>query len=227
MAKAVAAKSGRKLTKKDLKEDKLVQYAYKAEHFFQENRNRVVGTIGVVIVLILGGLFLQRTMSESRYEESFDLTLAKMAYGQQKLPEAKAGFENVLGKYSGEVAAEAKLYLSRISFDQGNFAEAEAGFKDYLQNYDGDRFTDCAAEAGLAASQEALGNPAEAAASYEAIAKKYSSLPYAPDALSEAARIYLSLNQEDDARRVLQSLIDRYPESTLVSKARQDLDRLK
>jgi TolA-binding protein len=225
MAKALSAR-GRKLTKKELREDKLVSFAAKAEHFYNENKNRVLGTVVVIVVLIAGGIFIQKMSSGSRMTESYDLTVAKMAFGQQQYDQARGGLESVLANYSGDVAAEAKYYLARIDFEQGNYALAETGFRDYMNSFSGNEYTNCAAEAGLAASLEAQQKFAEAASGYEVIAGHFPKLPYAAEALVEAGRLYMQIKQDDSAIRVLQKLVKDYPLSASVAKAKQDLDRL-
>jgi TolA-binding protein len=180
----------------------------------------------VIVVLIAGGIFIQKMSSGSRMTESYDLTVAKMAFGQQQYDQARGGLESVLANYSGDVAAEAKYYLARIDFEQGNYALAETGFRDYMNSFSGNEYTNCAAEAGLAASLEAQQKFAEAASGYEVIAGHFPKLPYAAEALVEAGRLYMQIKQDDSAIRVLQKLVKDYPLSASVAKAKQDLDRL-
>ena len=224
MAKAATASKGRKLSKKELREDKLVQTAYKIEQFYHQNQNRVLGVVVVVLVIIVGGFLLQRMTSQSSLEKSYDLTLAKMAYGQQQYDQARAGLQQVVDKYSGVTAAEAKYYIARIDFDQGQFAAAEQGFREYTQNFKGDEYVNCAAEAGLAASLEAQGKTGEAAEVYASVAQKYGKLPYATEALLAAGRIYLDLNQSDKAKEALDKIIRDYPASTAVPPAKKLLE---
>ncbi|MBU0691753.1 tetratricopeptide repeat protein [bacterium] len=226
MAKAIRAKGAGKLTKKELREDKLVGYASKVERFYHENQNRVLGIVVVLVILIAGGIFLQRMSSESRMIESYDLTIAKMAFGQEQYDAARVGLEKVISEYSGEVAAEAKYYLSRIDFEQGKYTEAEAGFREYQQSFSGDDNTNCAAVAGLAASLEAQKKFEEAAATFEEAVQRFPKLAFAPEALVQAARIYMYINQNDNAARVLAELIEKYPDSNSAAKAKQDLDQL-
>ncbi len=226
MAKAFKAKGAGKLTKKELREDKLVSFASKMERVYQENQSKVLGIVVVVVILIAGGIFLQQMSSESRMIESYDLTIAKMAYGQEQYDPARTGLEKVISQYSGEVAAEAKYYLARIEYEEGKYAEAEASFREYQQSFAGDDYTNCAAISGLAASLEAQQKLEEAAATYEEAATRYPNISYAPEALVQAARLYVSINQEDNEARVLSLLVDKYPDSFSATKAKQDLERL-
>lgn len=226
MAQATSKKSKSKLSKKELKQDRLVALTAQIEHFYHTHRNLVVGITGAVVIAILAVVFIQKSMQSARLEESFGLMLPKMSYGSGNYQEAKTGFESVLTKYSGDVAGEAQYFLGRIAFEQGDYPAAEVAFQLYLDKYSVDKYMDCAALAGLAAAKEAQGGLEEAAQSFEDIANKFADLPYAPQALYEAQRIYLKLNQEDKAAEVLKTLIKRYPDSALRTQARRDLDRL-
>jgi len=95
MSKATSAKTKGRLTKKELKQDKLVEFAYKAEAYYNEHQRLVLGVIGAVVVVIVAVVLLRHTMQSARLEESYDLTLAKMEYGAGKLDEAKPGFQKV------------------------------------------------------------------------------------------------------------------------------------
>jgi TolA-binding protein len=226
MSKVTSTKTKGRLTKKEMKQDKLVDFAYKAEAFYGENQKLVFGIAGGIVVVILAVILLRHTMMSARLEESYDLTLAKMEYGSGKLEEAKPGFQKVVTE-GGAPGAEAKYFLARIAFEKGNYAQAQDEFKGYLKNFSGGDELDCAAMSGLAATYEALGNDADAAKLYEEIAEKYSKNVYAPHALYEASRVYLKLNQQDKAVHDLEQIRDKYPDSASAGQAKRDLDNLK
>jgi TolA-binding protein len=225
MSKVTSAKTKGHLTKKELKQDKLVDFAYKAEAFYNKHQRLVMGIAGAIVVIIIAVVLLRHTIQSARLEESYDLTLAKMEYGSGKLDEAKPGFQKVVTE-GGTAGAEAKYFLGRIAFDQGNFTQAETEFKDYLKNFSGGEELDCAVMSGLAATDEALGKDSEAATLYEEVAAKYPDNAYAPQSLLEASRVNLKLNQKDKAIHNLEQIRDKYPESAAAGQAKRDLDNL-
>lgn len=214
------------LSKKELKQDKLVEWTYRLENLYHEKKNLVLG-IGVgILVAIAAVILISRSMQSAKVEQSFDLSVAKTAYGLGNMEQAKSGFESVVSKHSGAAAGEANYFLGRIAFEQGDLATAQSRFEAYLKDSAVDRFMDASAWSGLAAVKEAQSDLAGAAAAYEKIAKDFADLPCAAQSLAEASRIYLKQNQKDKAISALQTLRAKYPESTLAAQAKRDLDNL-
>ena len=227
MAKAITAKSKSKLTKKELKQDKLVEFTFKAETFYHKNKTWVIGVSSALAVIILAVVVINSSQKSARLEQSYQLTLAKMNYGSGRVDEAKQGFQQVTTQYSGKVAGEAKYFLGRIAFEQGDYATAATEFTAYVNDYSVDDPMDAAALAGLAATYEAQGNHAQALETYGKAADKYPDIAYAPQALQNVARLALKLNEPDKAKLALQTIVDKYPESTSVTQAKKDLESLK
>ncbi|HEY3294247.1 MAG TPA: tetratricopeptide repeat protein [bacterium] len=225
MSKVTSAKTKGRLTKKELKQDKLVEFTYKAEAFYATHQRLVLGVVGGVVVVILGVILLRHTIQNARLEESYDLTIAKMQFGSGKYEDARTAFQKVIGE-GGSAAGEAKYFLARIAFEKGNFTQAADEFKGYLKDFSVDDQMDCAAMAGLAATYEAQGNDSEAAKVYEETAEKYSKNVYASQALYQASRIYLKLGQKDKAVHDLQQIRDKYAEASITPQAKRDLDNL-
>jgi len=225
MSKATPTKTKGRLSKKELKQDKLVAFAYKAEKFYAEHQKLVLGVATAVVVIIAAVILLRHTVQSARLEESYDLTIAKMEYGSGKLDDAKPGFQKVVGE-GGAAGGEAKYYLARIAFDKGNYTQAADEFKDYLKNFSVGEQMDCAAMSGLAACYEALGNNAEAVKVYEEVAEKYPHNAFAPQALYQASHLYFKLNQKDKAIHDLEQIRDNYAEASITAQAKRDLDNL-
>jgi TolA-binding protein len=227
MAKATASKTKGKLTKKELKQDKLVEFTFKAETFYHNNKNLVIGSAVALAVVILAVVVWNSSRKSSILEESYQLTMAKMNYGSGKLDEAKQGFQLITSQMGGKPAGEAKYFLGRIAFEQGDFSSAENEFSDYLKEYSVDNAMDASALAGLAATYEAQGRLDQAMDNYEKIAEKYPKLAFAPQALQDVARLAQKLNQPEQAKKALQRILDDYPESMSAQQARKDLEPLK
>lgn len=227
MAKAIAAKTKGKLTKKELKQDKLVEFTFKAETFYHRNKTWVIGAFSALVVVVLAFVFYGSSQKSAQLEQSYQLTMAKMEYGSGKLEEAKQGFQAVKAQFSGRTAGEAQYFLGRIAFEQGDYPAAENDFSAYLKDYSVDNALDAAALSGLAAAQEAQGKLDQAIETYAKVADKYSSLAFAPQALQNVARLAQKLDQPDKTQKALQRIVDNYPESMAVQQARKDLDALK
>jgi TolA-binding protein len=225
MAKAISKSKGH-LTKKELKQDKLVELTYKLEQYYRDHQKIVLSVAAAVVIIILGVVLVRKSVQSTRLQSSYQLTLAKMDYGSGRLPEAKDGFQRIVSTESGRYAGEAKYFLGRIAFDQNNYAQAVTDFTTYLKDFAVDDQLDCAAMSGLAAAYEAQGKNEDAVKTYTQIAEKYPQNTYAPQALWEASRVYLSLNQTDSAIKALQQIRDKYSESAVAAQAKRQLDNL-
>jgi hypothetical protein len=53
MPKTVSQKTKGKLSKKELKQDKLVEFAYKAERYYHEHQKLVFGIVGAIVVILV------------------------------------------------------------------------------------------------------------------------------------------------------------------------------
>jgi TolA-binding protein len=184
-----------------------------------------LGVGGILIVAVLAIVIGSRISESSRTTEAYDLSLAKMAYGSDNIAVARSQFENVAQKYSGSAAAEAHYYLGRIASESEQYDDADEHFNQALGA--GDENIVIGAMAGLATSMEARKQYAAAAEKYEEIARKYPDAGFAPEALSQAARLYFKANQTDDQKRALEMIVSDYDKSSAYPKAKRDLDQLK
>jgi TolA-binding protein len=226
MSKVTAAKTKGRLTKQELKQDRLVKLAYQTEHFYLQHQKWVIGAAIGVLAIVLGVVIVRKTIESNKLEAAYTLTMAKMNYGSSRLDEAKASFQRIVTNQGGATAAEAKYFLARIAFDQGNYTQASDEFKAYLKDFSGDDELDCAAMSGLASTYEALNNPEEAAKTFLQVAEKFPNNPYAAEALWEASRIYIKLNQTDNAQKALLKIRDNYSTSSVMGQVRRSLEAL-
>ncbi|MFZ5433838.1 MAG: tetratricopeptide repeat protein [Calditrichota bacterium] len=223
MSKVSSAKTRGRLTKKELKQDKLVQYAYQIEAFYRQHQQWVIGAAIVVVAIVVGITLFRRINESSRLERSYQLTMAKMSYGSGRMDEAREGFQKVVNTSGGASAAEAKYFLGRVAFEQGDYPQAETQFSEYLKDFAGNEALDVAAISGLAATLEIQSKPDEAIEQYLKIVQKYPENAFSPQALMEASRLYLKTNQKDKAIDVLKNIQDKYAKSSVASQAKQKL----
>jgi TolA-binding protein len=226
MAKTSVTKPRGHLTKKELKQDKLVDFAYKAERFYLQNQKLVLGIAVGILIVVLAVVFIRKTTRSSRMEDSYQLMMAKIAYGSGRADEAENAFRKIASSMGGDAAAQAKLYLGKIAYDKENYSQAAQEFQAYLKDNSGNEELDVAAMSGLAASYEALDRLSEAVQLYMEIPDKYLKNAYAPQALLEAARVYRKLNQNDKLINAYHMILDKYPESHAASTAKRELEKL-
>ena len=227
MAAQASGKGSKRLTRRELKEDKLIGLAQKFEQYYEENKKVVFSVVAVVLVVIIAFFIIKGNREKSFEQASLDLTVAKIMFEMGNLDEAEPQFRALQAQYGGRIAGEAQYYLARSAFMRGNIDDAESAFRLYLDKYHVDSYLDIAAIAGFAACLESREKYTEAAEEYLSIPRKHRKHYFAPEAMFLAAKCYLLANEKDKAIQTFQLLQRQYPTSALKSKASKQLAQLR
>jgi len=219
MATQPTAKTKKRLSRRDMKEDKLIAWAQQVELFYIENRKILLGIAFGALVVLAAVLLFRANRQKSLEEASLDLTIAKLKFQTGLVDEAESEFRTLKASYGGRIAGEAQFYLAKTAFQRGKWDEAEAAFRECVDNYNVDKYLNVAALAGLAASVEAQKRFGEAAEIYISIPRNYPKHHYGAEAMYQAARCYLWAGQKDKAVETCQILQRQYPTSSLRSRA--------
>lgn len=163
----------KKLSKKAIKEDKLVTFYYKAYGYFDENKSRILLYGGALVILVLAIFYYYRTKSEDNVKAGVELAKAIDIYDSGSFLEAiegrasdnTVGLKQIVADYGNTENGEtAKIYLADAYSMLGKSDEA---FK-YYEEYDGDiPIFSAAALAGQAGYYASQNNPSKAANLYE------------------------------------------------------------
>ena len=210
------------LTKREIKEDKLVTAWFKFSDFLsQHSREILLGLGGVVVVGALIFLFNWMKNDEER-QASEQFAKARGEYNNANFTGAIPALEKVVNDFGGtKTGSLATVYLANAYMQTKDYVNAEKYYKKYLDDGDDDPILAISAASGGAATYEERGDKAKAAKLYEDAASDYSGSYRAPQLLLNAARCYKQAGQAEGARRTLQKLIDKYPKSTLLEEAKQ------
>ena len=227
MATQAAGKARKRLTRREMKEDKLIGLAQKVEQFYDENRKTVFTVAAAVLVIIIAFFLIQSNRQKSFEQASLDLTISKILFDMGNLDEAEPQLRELQARYGGRIAGEAQYYLARGAFMRGNIEEAEAAFREYIDKYHVDKYLDIASIAGLAVCLESQEKYEEAAEVYLSIPRKHRKHYFAPQAMFQAAKCYLLANQKDKAVQTYQLLQNQYPSSPLKTKASKQVAQLR
>jgi hypothetical protein len=206
--------SAKRLTKRQLKDDKFVDVVFQYWELFKRYLRPVVAVVAVVVAVILlvtWGLRFQRSSrAESHQEFSSALSILGKAMDSQA-PEdylaAETAFEAIQNRHGGQDIGKWSLYL--IGFCQARqfqFDKAKASFQSYLDK-DSNGYFAIPARLGLAASEGSYGRmKVEADMLREMAAAKSVSEAQAHAWLYRASQIYMDEGYFDDARAVLTQL---------------------
>ncbi|MGO9480933.1 MAG: tetratricopeptide repeat protein [Candidatus Kryptoniota bacterium] len=202
-------KPRKRITKKELKQDKLVTSYFKVVDYLKNNRRIVSGTLtGIVVAVIVVVAYLNNRNSDNLkaatqlagvldYFNGGAYQIAINGDPTHDITGLKAIVENYGSSESGE---QAKIYLADCYYYLGDYDNALKYFKDY----DGsDRFLEASAYAGEAEIYEVNGNFEKAAEYFDRAASRDSKNFLAPQYLVGAARNYIKIGKKDRAIELL------------------------
>ncbi len=212
-------KAQKKLTRRQIKEDKFVTYYFKTQEYVRENGQTILYGIGIVAAILIASLIFSSKSAEKEQSAVVQLTQAKLEYFNNNYAAAIPILNNLISSYGGTASGhEARYYLGNSHFNNGDHAEAEKYFKEYLED-GGDEVLQASATAGIAASLEEQKNYAAAAEFYSEAARKYSEVFLAAETLYNSARCHVLAGNTEQARSVLSLLLEKYPDSSIKNEA--------
>ncbi len=217
----------KKLSKKEIKEDKLLNFYKTAVVFFEKYKNKIFIYAGVLVAVAALVYFYVNQKSESNEKAGLELSRIMPLYDQGAYLEAIEGRQgtNIIGlkklveDFGGSENGEtAKIYLANSYAFLGNYDEAFKYYKDYSGSIDYFEASSLAGQAGYYAVQEDF----EKAADLYLKASKISKLnSQNPDYLLNAGIYYLKTGDKEEAK----ILFNRIKEDYTTSLAFREVDK--
>lgn len=128
-------KPGRKILRKEIKKDPLLDYLQKIENGFEENRKTIINVLIIFIAIIITGSLYVNNQSDIELESSSAFGAALVAYSNSDYDNAKFQFESISSNYEGtENEIFSNYYLGKIAYELGKFDEAKFLLNDFLDN---------------------------------------------------------------------------------------------
>lgn len=212
-------KPKKRLTKKQIKQDKFVTYYFKAQDFVNANsRYLIAGLIAVVLVVVVS-LYFSGKKAEQEQNALVELSKARIEYFAGNYPGAIDILNKLIQNFRGtETAKEGTYFFASCQFFLKNYDIAEEYFQIYLDKGD-DEVLAASALAGIAACHEEQGEYSQAAKRYQEAASKYSDGFMAPSNLYNSARCFSLAREKEKAIKVLRLLIDKYETAQIKNDA--------
>jgi tetratricopeptide (TPR) repeat protein len=218
-------KPQKKVSRREIKEDKLVTVYFEARRWLEENK-RIAGYI-IAAPLVVVALWFWWNQKTAEWNDKATTMMAKVApyfdEGKYELAingvpqEGTQGLQAVVDEYGSTKAGQiAKMYLADSYYALKNYEKASEYYDDISSS---DKVISASAIAGVAACYEAKGDLDKAASYFEKAAAKNMTMMQAPENLQRSAVNYAAVGKKEKAVELLRTLKKEFPASTYARDA--------
>ncbi len=210
----------KKISKKEIQEDKLVTTFYEAKSFYEENQMAIFSVIGAIILVVAIAVFYTSRIEENNMLASAELSRVYPIYNSglyQQAIDGKPGTEEIgllkiVEEYSGSEQGElARILLGNAYFYTEQYNKAADAYDSYSGDND---IMIAAALAGKAACYEVENNFEDAAKYFSKAANIDKYVPANPDYLLNASINYLKIKNNKEAKSLLSKIKSDYKASS-------------
>lgn len=222
----------KKLSRKEIKEDKLVEFYYKSQSFFEENKNKIFTYLGALALVVVAVILFMNYRSGQNDDAAVHLSKVMDMYDmgdylgaiEGKKDVKMLGLKDIVSEYgSTENGETAKIYLANSYANLGKPDEALKYYEDYSGDIDLYVAASLAGQAGYYASK----NEYEKAADLYMKASKVSKTDVMnSDYMFQAAVNYFDAGDKDQAKSLLQTIKEDYKTSAVYSQVDKYLTQL-
>jgi Flp pilus assembly protein TadD len=210
----------KKITKKELQEDKLVSSFYQTQEFVNENKQTLIISLGALAFVIVAIAWYVNKIDSDNKLAATQVSQIISSYDQGQFQKAidgepgtqLSGLKSIVEEYGSTDQGEvAKIYLANSYYSLGDYSSA----LEYYEDYSGQsKLHQATAFAGIAACYEQTGNYNEAANLYKKAATIIKLESQSSDYLLNAGINYIKAGEKLDAKIVLELLKKDYKTST-------------
>lgn len=207
-------KPRKRITKKQLKEDKLVTFYFQAQEWLEKYSKHLM--IGVAVVVVAVAAIAWYTTSQAKAEKtaSADLARATRTLETFDYQNAISQLSSIVDSYGSTPSGTmARLHLANAFYQTREYANAKKSYAKFLSSFSGDDHFLAAAQGGIAACLEQEKSYGEAAKAYIKAAEKYDSV-LAAGMLLNAGRCYAQAGDTGRARELYNRVVTDYPKAT-------------
>jgi predicted negative regulator of RcsB-dependent stress response len=212
----------KRITKRLMKEDRLVSTTFKATEYIQKNQTPfIIGAIALVV--IIGAVTLIRYSANRKANESTAVLFqAEMMAAAGQMDQYAANLALLSDNYGGTTAGKiATLRLANLYFDQKDYDKAAIYYTRMMDKYTDDKMVAATGAAGKAACLEAKGNYLQAAKFYEKAASYKSGELWTPVYLLRAGQNYANAGDKKSAEAAYDRIEKQYANSSETNTAKR------
>jgi len=210
----------KKLSKKEIKEDKLVTTYYKVYNYVLENKNRLGIYLGGLLVVIAAIYFYMNNKAENNVQAGIQLSRVMGLYDAGAYLETIegrqgtkiVGLKKIVSEYgSTENGETAKIFLANSYQMLGKVEEAYKYYEDYGGSNKVFEATALSGEAGYYADKKEYEKAADLYLSASRVAKEN---VLNPEYMLKAAVNFIDAGKKEDAKDLLETIRKDYQTST-------------
>ena len=210
----------KKLSKKEIKEDKLVTFYYKAYGYFEDNKSKVLAYIGGFLVLLVLIAFYVNYRHQQNIQAGIELSRVISLYDSGSFLEAIEGragtniigLKKIVDEYgSTENGETAKIYLANSYNMLGKYAEAYKYYKEYSGSFDMYKASALAGQAAYFANIKLFEKAADL---YRKASRVSKNDVLNSSYLLQAGENYMSAHKIREAKDIFRSIIKDYSTAT-------------
>ncbi|MEK7818878.1 MAG: tetratricopeptide repeat protein [Bacteroidota bacterium] len=217
----------KKISKKEIKHDALVDTYFSTRAWYSENKKQVSTYGTIALVIVLGLWFYSNNVKSNNNEATTDLGKIYSFYDNGQFEIAKngipgqniSGLESIVENYGSTKSGNmAKLYLANIELQSNNTDKAMELFEDFSSD---DDLMNASAFAGVAACYEVKKEFANSAKYFEKAANSSTVDQSRAEYLSLAAQSFSQVGEKEKAKEIFKQIKSEYSSSN----AARDADR--
>lgn len=202
-------KPRKKITRKELKRDPLMEFVYRARQTWMEYRSVLSRYVGLVLVVVVLAVLVLRWRGGQDEKAASVVGIAFIEFAQGNYHTVIAQLNGSVEEYSGLKSFGNGLFiLARSELMVGDTIGAERHFRRYIDDYGKDRMITAGALAGLGIIIEGRKGYQEAAELYLRASKLAPTAGIGQRYAVFAGRDFILADQPQDALKVLKPLLE-------------------
>ena len=202
-------KPQKKITRKELKHDPLMNALYRLRHGWLEHRAIISKFAGGVLVILVLSVLIMRWRGTQDDLAATAVGVAFVEFSQGNYNTVIAQLSPHVDKFVGLKSFGNGLYLlARSELLVGDSLGAERHYSQYLDDYGRDPLMACGALAGLGVIAEGQGAFGEAAEQFRKASRRAPTAGFRKQYAIYAGRSFLLAGLPEDALKILRPLLD-------------------
>ncbi len=217
-------KTEKRITKRRMKEDRLVSTTFKATEYIQKNQTPfIIGTLAVLAVFALI-VFMRWSGDRKKSEAAGILTRAEITAAMKNMDQYFSDLKLLSDNYGG--TSQGKLATTRLAtnyFRTQDYTQAELYFNKILDRYSDDNILCSGANAGLGEISEINGDSERAAEYYKKAAEMGGDQAWASSFFLKAGQNFAKAGDKQQATEAFKTIEDKFQNALELPAARRAL----